>query len=105
MRLYFNLFGWPIACGVISLILFNASTQFEGRQFIGQFAIYLDYAALAAGVVAAVWLLANYGILWRAGQGKGEICYSCGHPTTYKPNGRYGPYFKCWSCGTNRADR
>ncbi len=25
-------------------------------------------------------------------------------PTTYHVRGRWGPYYKCRSCGTNRAD-
>lgn len=42
--------------------------------------------------------------LWKNNRTKNN-CYNCGCITDYIPNGRYGPYYKCLGCGSNRSDK
>jgi hypothetical protein len=57
------------------------------------------FSALSLG--AFLWSVCQTFKLWRWNQGEGEFCHSCGGMVVRK-EGRYGPYFKCLACNTNR---
>ena len=105
MRFGFRLLGIPIFCLALAFLLNSGADRFAASTMLSGIAPQLNYAGLASIVASVLCLAYNAWRVWQAQRGVGELCYSCGMPTSYHPNGRYGPYFKCWNCGTNRADR
>jgi len=61
----------------------------------------LKYGLL--GLVAAIVISTILSLhkLWVWNKGEGDRCYRCDGITVYKPDGRYGPYFKCLACNAN----
>lgn len=104
MRLILNMYGVPLALVVAGYLLLDASDRFDGNKYLGGASTLLLNAGAACAVVALIWAIASTWRVWRAYQGKGDLCDRCGYPTRHILNGRYGPYFKCWNCGGNRAD-
>lgn len=104
-QLYFNLYGGPVVLVVVSYFLHSFGYQSEENPYISLLGSYMVYVGKAAALIAAVWTARNLWKLWRAFQGIGDICQRCGFPETYIPNGRYGPYYKCWKCGSNCSER
>ena len=102
LRLALNLWLAPIALLIAGFIASGASDRFREHSFLAPFAIAFSYAAVAIIIVAMLWLAGNGRKLYRATQGKGDICHTCGMPTRATYNGRYGPYLKCMACGTTR---
>jgi hypothetical protein len=105
MRLFFNMFGAPIAFLIAGYLLLSSGWGLYDNAMFGQLAIYLIYPGYICAAVSLLIMLTNAWKMWRAYQGKGELCDKCSYPTRYVQNGRYGPYFKCWNCGANRAHR
>lgn len=105
MRFALRLFGIPAVLIAAALLLTPMAGRFEAIVFLAALADYVRYACWTLMVVAACLNGYNLFRVWRAYNGQEEDqCFTCGMPTTRKV-GRYGPYFKCWNCGTNRADR
>jgi hypothetical protein len=105
MRFALHLFGIPTVMIASALFLVPVGEQFEASTYLIGFAQYIHYISLGLFIAAAILASYNGFRVWRAYNGKDEDqCYTCGMPTSRKV-GRYGPYFSCWNCGTNRADR
>jgi hypothetical protein len=106
MRLIIRALGIPLVCQVAAHFFMNLADDAAASEYLYHLAPYTRY------VSGGLWLLAvgigayNCGRIFRAGLGKDEnACHRCEMPTSYVPGGRYGPYFHCWGCGENRADR
>jgi hypothetical protein len=105
MRFALCMFGIPAVLVAAALLLASMTPQFQAIIYLAALADSIRYVSWALMAVAAY--LAGYNLfrVWRAQTGNdNDACEQCNMPTTHK-DGRYGPYFKCWSCGTNRADR
>lgn len=103
-RLYLNLYGGPIVLLVASYFLHSLGYNLDENPYLAQLGEYIVFAGKVSAFISAVWVVRNLWKLWRAYQGKGDLCQKCGFPETYIPNGRYGPYYKCWKCGTNCSE-
>ncbi|SFA84941.1 hypothetical protein SAMN04515620_10540 [Collimonas sp. OK607] len=89
----------------LALHLYNVSINSMTRETI----VFLNwarinYAGLASIAASILCLAYNAWRVWQEWRGIGELCYSCSMPASYHSNGKYGPYFKCWNCGTNREE-
>lgn len=105
MRFAINLFAVPALALCISFLLQDAADKMSALTHLIQVAPYLNHAGGAWVLIAIVSLLWSSWRVYRACQGSDTTaCEHCGMPTSHK-QGRYGPYFKCWNCGLNRADR
>lgn len=104
MRLAFRLFYIPVALVVAAWFLGGLANKFSATTYLTAAAEYVGTAGKLL-LLAAICNLAYNGFrIWRAYSGNdSNACDRCCMPTTYK-HGRYGPYFKCWRCGANRAD-
>lgn len=102
IRLCFNLFYRPVVLallGLWALNLIDAAAMQPMLVPLANVAIYgvVGIFALATYLMAhAAWLLV------KADRGIGENCHSCGMPVRYVSPGRYGPYYHCMACGSNR---
>ena len=105
MRFVFRLLGFPIFFLVLAFLLSSGADRFAESVMLSGISPMLNYAGLASVAISLLCLTYNAWRMSQAWRGVGELCYSCGMPTSYHPNGKYGPYFKCWNCSTNRADR
>jgi len=57
---------------------------------------------ISLGASTILFLYATFR-LWQWGKGADvETCHSCGCMVSHK-NGRYGPYYKCLACGSNKS--
>jgi hypothetical protein len=104
MRLWFNVCGMPAVVAVIGFLLSYVAGEASLNRYVSDLSLYLLYASQAAFVVGLLWCLYNLFRVVRAYRGKGERCFGCGHPVTYK-RGKYGLHFHCWGCASNRAER
>lgn len=102
LRLALNLWLAPIALLIAGFVVSGASDRFRQHSLLGPLATAFSYAAIAVVIAAAVWFAWSAWKLYRAIQGKGDICHTCGMPTRANHSGRYGPYLKCMACGTTR---
>ena len=102
IRLGFNLFARPVfllICGLVADAYAQSVTSGPALQVL---AIFADWFVIGALLVGMCWFLYSCWRLWGAIRGAGENCYSCGMPTRYIGDGRYGPYYKCMACDMNR---
>lgn len=104
MRFAAHLFGIPALSLFIAYMLSIAADASAAFMHLSDLAQSLRYASVGLLLVAVGVLAYNGWRVWQSVNGQGEFCFSCGMPTSHK-EGRYGPYFKCWNCGKNRADR
>jgi hypothetical protein len=105
LRLYLNLFAAPGIC-----VFGGAAARFVGREFaampmLAGLVSLTSLVSTAAFLVAMAFFARSCWRLYQAEAGIGEACHSCGSPVAYVDDGRYGPYFKCLACSTNRAAR
>lgn len=106
MHLLLRLFLVPAALIGASVWLQNAVQTASESRYLTGLAGQLMYLPIGVVVIALIAVLRNIWRVWRAVHGHDEqACLHCSMPTTYHERGRYGPYYKCWSCGANRADR
>jgi len=104
-----KLFKWPLLFVALFLglalgaeILVN--TWREQKLLAGAlkgilpFFKYGLFGLAAATVISAIAALHK---LWVWIKGEGDRCSRCDGITVYKPDGRYGPYFKCLACNAN----
>jgi hypothetical protein len=101
-RLALNLWLAPIELLIAGFVLSGVGDRFREHSLLGPLAIAVNYAAIAVVITAAGWFAWSARKLYRATQGKGDICHTCGMPTRANHSGRYGPYLKCMACGTTR---
>jgi hypothetical protein len=105
MRFGLRLFGIPAIFIAAALFLAPIAARFEESPYLVGLADYARYACWLLAVAAVCSVGYNLFRVWRASIGKDDkSCLHCNMPTSHK-EGRYGPYFRCWNCGTNRADR
>lgn len=104
MRFALRLFSIPVMCIILAFLLNGAAGTFGENPHLYALVPYLNYVGLGLIFIALSFLAYNAWRVWQAWRGVGELCYVCGMPTTRK-EGRYGPYFKCWNCDTNRANQ
>jgi len=105
MRFILRLFGLPAVLLAVALLLVPVAAQFEANAYLNALADYIHYACWALLLVGSCLTVYNLLRVWRAYNGNEEDqCFTCGMPTSRKV-GRYGPYFSCWNCGTNRAGK
>jgi hypothetical protein len=63
----------------------------------------LWWASLLLLGAACITFLYYTFLLWKWDKGEAaEMCHVCGGMVTDR-NGKYGPYYKCLACGTNRS--
>lgn len=106
MQLALRLFGIPFVCAIAAFFVTDFAERMSENKHLSQAAHYFDYAGLALILFALLYIAYHCWRIWAAFNGKDdEACMTCAMPTSHVANGRYGPYYKCWSCGTNRADR
>jgi len=105
MRFALRLFAMPVLAMLAAVALGFLAVRFDSSPRLVGLVTYVRYACGAMSVVSICTVTYNLVRVWRAYNGEDEDqCTTCGMPTTRKV-GRYGPYFSCWNCGTNRADR
>jgi hypothetical protein len=105
MRFALRLFAIPVLAMVAAVALAFVAVRFDSSPYLVGLANYVRYACGVLTIVSVGTATYNLVRVWRAYNGEDEDqCTTCGMPTSRKV-GRYGPYFSCWNCGTNRADR
>lgn len=105
MRLFLKVWGMPGALLLGGYLFLSAADTVAASRYLSGLESLVANAGIAsagAGVLLAGW---NLWRVWRAYKGIGESCHLCGYPVSHIANGKYGPYYKCWNCGINRADR
>ena len=105
LRLCFNLFWAPGLLLLAALLGDHQVGTLSGQPMLATLGVLLGYAISAAyGVALALILWSGYRLV-RAELGLGECCDNCGGPVRHIGTGRYGPYYKCLACGSNRSSR
>lgn len=105
LRLYFNLFWAPGLLLLAALLGDHHVGTLSGLPMLAGLGVLFGYAIAAAyGGALALILWGSYKLV-RAELGLGEFCYNCGAPVRHIGAGRYGPYYKCLACGSNRSLR
>jgi hypothetical protein len=95
----------PMLAMLAAVALGFIAVRFDSSPYLVALANYVRYASGVMTVISVCAATYNLVRVWRAFNGQDEDqCTTCGMPTSRKV-GRYGPYFSCWNCGTNRADR
>jgi len=105
MRLMIKMFAGPVVLLLVGLVIMWEGLHLRDNKFIGMYSFIFLNASLVFAVGAVLWSAASVWKLVQSYRGNGELCHQCGGPTSYIEKGRYGPYFKCWRCGKNRAAR
>ena len=62
---------------------------------------FLKYGLFGLLVAIVISTILSLHKLWVWNKGEGDRCFRCDGITVYKPDGRYGPYFKCLACNAN----
>lgn len=104
-----KLFKWPLFFTTLFLFLVfgaNLLVSAWGDQkllagLLKGILPLLKYGVLGLVVAIVVTGIAALHKLWLWIKGQGDRCDRCDGITAYKPNGRYGPYFKCLACNSN----
>lgn len=104
-----KLLKWPLFFVVMFFLLALGAKQLVGmwgdqKLLVGVLKGILPlvkyglYGLAAAVVVSGIAALHKF---WVWAKGEGDRCDRCDGITIYKPDGRYGAYFKCLACNTN----
>lgn len=103
LRLYLNLFAVPGICVFGGVVAHSVGREFAAMPMLAGLVRLTSLISMAAFVIAMAFFARSCWCLYQAEAGIGEACHSCGSPVAYVVDGRYGPYFKCLACSTNRA--
>lgn len=104
-----KLFKWPVFFVVLLFVLVLGTELLVSSwgdqkllagalQGILPFAKYGLFGLMGATLISIIAALHK---LWFWNKGEGDRCRRCDGITVYKPDGRYGPYFKCLACNAN----
>lgn len=106
MRLFLRTLGVPLVCLIAAHLFMNVADTAAASPYLYQLAPYARYISGGLWLFALGLVIYNCMRVVRAIRGQDhDACHRCDMPTSYIANGRYGPYFHCWGCGENRADR
>ncbi len=95
MRLFINMYLLPISLVISAYLLVTNGYEFSDNRYIGDVAVGAVFVGKGFALVAMLLAATRTWKAWRAYAGKGDLCDRCGGPAEHRPNGRYGPYFKC----------
>ncbi|MCK5121498.1 MAG: hypothetical protein KAQ91_05920 [Methylococcales bacterium] len=110
-KMLIRLYAWPMILLLFSLLL---QTQAESAQVIvkkvplltmvGNFInIGMLWGSLLVLGVAVILFLYESLKLWHWYKGSDdEVCHVCTGMVSHR-KGKYGPYYKCLACGSNRS--
>ena len=102
IRLGFNLFFKPAALLLLGLLALNFIDAAATQPMLVQLANIAIYGVVCIFILAAYLVAHGAWLLVKAERGIGESCHSCGMPVRYVSPGRFGPYYHCLACGSNR---
>lgn len=104
IRLCFNLFFKPVVLVVLGFCAMNLVDAAATQPMLVPLAKIATYGIVGIFMLAAYLLAHGAWLLVKAERGIGESCHNCGMPVRYVSPGRYGPYYHCMACGSNRRD-
>lgn len=100
LRLLANLYRAPLI--LVAISIYVQSLDFQGHMLLVTLAEPVYWLSLCALVVAALLIVSASWKMWQASRGMGDLCHQCAMPARYIGDGRYGAYFRCMACGSNR---
>ncbi len=103
LRLTINMFGLPALFFVCSIGL--QLIRVPIRPAFSSVDPFIVGISLLFLIIAIGWACRSIWVLVQAHRGIGDLCHECGMPAKLVEPGRFGPYFKCMACGSNRAVR
>ena len=103
IRVYVSLFFRPLLLVIVGICALNSVNVVATQPVFAPFANLAAYGILGIFALAACMFLHATWFLIKSELGIGESCHYCGMPVRYVSPGRYGPYYHCISCGSNRS--
>jgi hypothetical protein len=102
IRLAFNLFFKPVMLVLVSLFALNLIEVAAMQPMLLPLTRIASYGIVGVLLLSGYLFVQSVWLLMNLVRGVGESCHNCGMPVRYVSPGRYGPYYKCLACGTNR---
>lgn len=102
IRLCFSLFFKPVVLFVLGFFAMDMVGVTAMQPMLAPLANVVAYGIVGIFMLAMYLLAHGAWLLVKAERGIGENCHNCGMPVRYVSPGRYGPYYHCIACGSNR---